>query len=280
MMDLESGERGDGISRQVEVGGIIFNADAAVTDGFACGQGGAGTGEAIEDYSFAEWEHGAGELAEKLLRFEAWMAGNGAFIFVGGRRVDDVTEGAVLGDSAQAAGLPFSEVVLNASFDGFSEEEPGLPHGTGHDADVGEFIVGVFGAVTAAHGHDETNDFPSSFESGSHEGVGDEIRKERIGCDANVSAWHEDGEKKACPGVEERDQSLKVGVAENGEPGEGGSAATVEGWGDSPDPSAAGAQLCLLDFRIFDQAIGRVGQDGVNAFGGLFLEPFKSVCLI
>ena len=83
MMDLEAGEGRDGIACQIEIGGVVFDSDTAIADCFACGEGGTGAGETIEENSISKREHCTGELAEKLLWFEAWMVGDGAFVFVG-----------------------------------------------------------------------------------------------------------------------------------------------------------------------------------------------------
>ena len=105
------------------------------------------------------------------------MRGYGALRSPRRRRLDNVTERAIFGQASKATGTPFPKIVLNASFQRFTENEPRFPHGTRHDADFGKLHVRVLGAIATAHGHDQSNNFTAALESGSSQCTRNDVRQ-------------------------------------------------------------------------------------------------------
>lgn len=121
----------------------------------------------------------------------------------GGMRDDDVAERFFEGGPAQSTGFPSAQVILNASDNGLAEEEPGLPHGSGHNAYFGKFFVGVFGTISTAHGHGEANDFAAAFKAGIRQGGSDAIRQQWICRYSDMSAGDQYAQAGDAPVQEE-----------------------------------------------------------------------------
>lgn len=103
------------------------------------------------------------QRSEECLRFQTRMRRQRALGLMCRRRGYDVAERTLARRSPKTARLPLSQIVLDSAFYRLSENNPGFPHRTRHDAHTREFVMCGFGSVAAAHGHYETNYFASSF---------------------------------------------------------------------------------------------------------------------
>jgi hypothetical protein len=68
-----------------------------------------------------------------------------------------------------------------------------------------------------------------------------------------------------------------VGGAEHREPGQRRAAVAVKRRRNPPDAATSTAQLRLFGFRVFDQAVGRIGHDGVDGARFTPSHPLEGV---
>src|ERR1700694_3607369 len=113
--------------RHGEINRIMLNSDAGIPDRLRRRNRRPGAHEWIENDSSAEWERGADDLAHEGLGLQRRMCGDNSLVTARRRRPHNIGERLVIGYPAQAAGAPFSQVVLNAAFARFAEQTPRLP---------------------------------------------------------------------------------------------------------------------------------------------------------
>jgi hypothetical protein len=94
------------------------------------------------------------------------MGCKSAFVLPRWSRGNYVAEGFVRGLTAKSSSFPFPQVVLHPSLNRLPENDPWFPHRPGHHADILEFFMGCFRAISSSHCHDKAYDLPSSFEPG------------------------------------------------------------------------------------------------------------------
>ena len=90
----------------------------------------------------------------------------------------------------------------------------------------------------------------------------------------------EGGKQSLGESEEEVDQLPEIVGAESCESWERRSLMSVEGWRDSPDAAFACAEFGLLLGAVFDEAIGWVCDNGVDAGRGALREPLEAVRLV
>ena len=219
-------------------------------------------------------------MAQKALGFQRGVRRDEALGARGGAGADDIAEGAVGAEAEEAAGLPAAEIVLNAAVQRPAEQHPGLPHGARHDADILELGMGVLGPVAAAHGHGEADERAPCFEATLGHGGGDDMGEQRIAGDHDVGAGNDGAAKQHREPQEEGVQPQPVGGAQGGEARQGGALMAVKGGRDAPDAATAGAQLALLEGAVFDEPVGRIGDDRMDRGRRTLGEPVEAVGMV
>src|SRR5205807_3654046 len=130
-------------------------------------------------------------------------------------------------NSPEAAGLPFAQVILHASFAGLAKQSPRLPTRARHHGDACKFSVGVLGAVASSKRLDEANDLAAFFEACLHERQVDEVGEQRISGDKDVSSGDEHADGATSEFQKETPQPFAVFFIQNGETRERASLAAV-----------------------------------------------------
>ena len=94
-----------------------------------------------------------------MLRFQAWMIGNGFFTPGSATAGNDFGKRFVGGKAPQAAGFPFSEIFRHGLFaERFAEQHPRFVSAFGRDADFRKLLLGIFGPVAAAKAEVQPHD--------------------------------------------------------------------------------------------------------------------------
>src|SRR5688572_472207 len=152
LFHAERREARDGAAGDGEVARVELDADAGVADRRRRRERGASTHEGIEDGALAEREGRAHEVTHERLGFEGGVRGDASLVWASRGRADGVGEGDLVAGTAQAAGVPLAEVVLDAALARFTKEAPRLPCGARHDGHVRELAFGVLRPIAAAQG--------------------------------------------------------------------------------------------------------------------------------
>lgn len=138
----------------------------------------------------------------------------------------------------------------------------------------------VLRTVATAHRHDEPGDDAPVFQACGVERRSDDVGDQGIGRHEDMSAGHHDPRCAAAETLEKFIHVFEIGGAQGSEARKGRTPAAIEGWRHSPDPTFALEELALFFFRVFDQAVGRVRHDGVNAVLAAIFQPLEAVRLI
>jgi hypothetical protein len=104
----------------------------------------------------------------------------------------------------------------------------------------------ILGPVTAAHGHNKTNDLATAFQPGISQCGGDYVRKQRVGCQHDVRTRNQNAHYRTTPRKEKSAERLKILLPQRREAGERRSRVTIERRRDAPDTAVAVPQLSLL----------------------------------
>src|SRR5579862_1725862 len=190
---------------------------------------------------------------------------------------DYVEERLILGNAAQTACTPFSQIVLNPPVARLSEQTPRLPGGPWHHRDMRELLMRVLRAISSAQGLYKADDLPALFEPRLHHRQIDQVRQQRIGSDDGMGARSENA--NGFPGERRKEllQRRMIVLAQDSEARYGASLAAVEGWRDSPYAAPAGAQLLLFRLGELLQPVGGIGDDRMNGICRAALHPLERV---
>ena len=96
----------------------------------------------------------------------------------------------------------------------------------------------------------------------------------------DVTAGNDNAHQSFCEELEEGTEPQPVGIAENCETRQGRALAAVERRGNSPHAPLAVLQLLKLVIRVFQQSVGRIGDDSLDGVFGNELQPFEGVAVI
>ena len=113
------------------------------------------------------------------------------------RRLNYIAERLIGSRTTKSARFPFSQVLHGLCRWRFSIHEPRFPHRTRHYAYIAKLLICGFGAVSTAHGHDQSDNFPSAFKTCIRQRSGHDVRQKRIGRDDDMRAWHGFGNNKS-----------------------------------------------------------------------------------
>lgn len=92
-----------------------------------------------------ERQRSAHHLAHEPLRFQRWMRRDFLLTATSGRARDHILERLILGDAAQPARPPLSQVLSGCALHRLTEDAPRLPARTGHHGDVANSSSAPFG---------------------------------------------------------------------------------------------------------------------------------------
>ena len=95
--------------------------------------------------------------------------------------------------------------------------------------------------------------------------------------DTNLSARNERIEEQLSPIAEERPEVQLLLVRQDGEARQGIALVSTDGGRQPPDAASSVAQLGQFLFGEFDQAVRRVGADGVNGLRRTGAQPVKAI---
>jgi len=193
--------------------------------------------------------------------------------------LNDVTEGLIVTDSPEPAGLPLPKIVLHATLAGFSEEAPRLPARARHHRHVVELQMSIFRTVASTQCLNQANDFPPLLEADLHHGTVHDVGKKRVGRDEDVSTRHKHMQGLHSPTREEILQRALLCFAENCEARKWPTCTAVECGRHSPHPALSATKFCLLFRGVFLQTIGRVRDNRVNRIGLPLGHPGQAITL-
>jgi hypothetical protein len=196
-----------------------------------------------------------------------------------GRASDDIAERLFRADPAKPAGLPLAQVILNATLARFSEEPPWFPARSGHDSNVFELVVSVLGAVSAPESLNQANDLTTLLKTAFNEGRVDQVRKKWVRGYEDVPPRNKHPNSARAPLPKELLELSLFIVAENSEARDWSPDAPADGRGDSPNAASSAPELGFLFVGVFFQAVGRIGDDGVDAVGLTVLHPLEAIPL-
>ena len=132
----------------------------------------------------------------------------------------------------------------------------------------------------AAHSHDQADDGTAALEARGGQAGSGYVRDEGVGRQEDLRSGNQDAGEAGAEALEEGVHALQVRVSQGCEARQGRALVAVEGGGLPPDAAVALAELALLDVGVFDQSVGRIGDDGMNAIGGLAFESVKAVGVV
>src|SRR6266480_493960 len=95
----------------------------------------------------------------------------------------------------------------------------------------------------------------------------------------DMRARHESAQKELAPIAKVVAQVLLLFLGKHREPGQRVAMAAAHFWRQAPDAATSGPQLRRFFLGEFQNAVGRVGADGVKRMGGAMPQPFKAVRL-
>ncbi len=90
------------------------------------------------------------------------------------------------------------------------------------------------------------------------------MREKRIACDNNVGAGDDDPRKCIAEPLEKLVQFLAIMLVENREPRQRGAFVPVERRRNTPDAATSAAKFCLFLLGVLNEAVGRIGDDGMD----------------
>ena len=183
------------------------------------------------------------------------------------RGADHVAEWSTALRPAEPSRTPLPQVVLDSAFGRLAEQQPRLPHGPGHHAHVLEFDVSSLWPVSSAHRRDQPDQLAAPFQTGPGECARHQVGEQGVGGGNDVGAGNECREQQSRPGFEERFECLLVPVRQCGEARQRRPLCAVEGRRDAPHAATPGTELLLFETGVLDEAIGGIGDHGVNGVG-------------
>lgn len=95
-----------------------------------------------------------------------------------------------------------------------------------------------------------------------------------------MRSWNQDAGKFGSEALEEGAHMLQVDVSQGCEAWQGRTPVAVVGRWLPPDAAVVFAEFALLDVGVFDQAVGRIGDDRVDTVGRPLLEPMEAVGVV
>ena len=194
------------------------------------------------------------------------------------RRSDNVAERTPGRGAPEATHPPAAQVVLDAAFERLPEQQPRLPHGARHHADIGKLFVGALRTVAAPHRHDEPNDLAPPLEPRPGQRAGNDVGQQRVRGHDHIGAGHENPGQQPGPPEEEIMQLLAVVRRQHGKSRKRRSLRAVERGRQAPDAASALAELALLLRRVFHEPVWRIRHyrlDRIRAPGPQPLETIR-----
>src|SRR5229473_7690571 len=168
----------------------------------------------------------------------------------GWARFDDVAKRLLGRWSSKAAGFPLAQIVLHTTVKRVTQDNPRFEHRSGHDANLGEFLVGILWAIAPPHGHDQADNITTQFQSGRAHRAGHDMREQWIARHNHICARNRNTKNELAEFEEKILHDLAVAVIEHRETRQWRPLVTIEGRWDAPYTATPFAQLCLLGIGI------------------------------
>ena len=185
----------------------------------------------------------------------------------GGGGGDDVAERLVGNRSAEPARSPRSQVVLDASLDGFPVDDPGFPHGAWHHADFRKLPVRGLWPVAPTHGHGQAG---QSHRVAPVPHPPAPRRRDMTAGDWKPTTTCAPGTSLGSSRRAQTKKNVRMSLSCSGvsvvNRGNGERRCPSNGRRDPPDPTPALTQLGLLLRGVFVQAVRGVGDDGYECW--------------
>src|SRR5579863_3175187 len=141
-----------------------------------------------------------------------------AFFGPGWGRTNDVQERFSRGNSAQASGFPFAQIVLYPPFARLAKKSPWFPRRARHHRNVGEFIVRILGPISSTQGLHQPYYFAPLFESDLHQRQINQMGQQRVCGDEKVRSRYENTKCALSEIVKELTQCPYLSLTQHREP--------------------------------------------------------------
>src|SRR5215472_3729436 len=119
----------------------------------------------------------------------------------------------------------------------------------------------IFWPIPSTHGHYKAHKLTAQLEAGGGHSAGHYMSKQRIAGNNNICPWHGRADQQTAKFKKEIMQKLPITFVQYGKAGQRRPLMTVKSRRNTPNTAFSPSQLTLLNWRIFQDSVGGIGNN-------------------